>query len=220
MRFIKSLHLPNYICCMLAIIVSGCTQAPQQPNVDSISIVNHFDNNIDIKLSAFNKSKFKQVTATFYTTQSKSLVFRVVSDLKLTPKWFANLSSIETLAIYDNNHFLLGSVLSGPWPSQNRQLITCVSTQFLTKSTHVTLKTCPHQQPSNKALLSINNAQSSWVITQINEELVQIRYKAWIDPAGYVPAIFFNALLNTTTRRSLTKLRALISKAKLEDYDY
>ncbi|MEH6444147.1 MAG: hypothetical protein V7784_09630 [Oceanospirillaceae bacterium] len=205
---------------MLAIIVSGCTHTPQQTNSNSTSIENRIDNDIEIKLSSFNSSKFKQVTATFYTTQSKALVFRVVSDLELAPKWFANLSSIETLAIYDNSRFLLSSVLSSPWPFQDRQLITCVNTQFLAQSTHVTLKTCPHQQPLNKQLLSISDAQSSWVITQINEELVQVRYQAWIDPAGYVPAVLFNTLLNTTTRRSLTKLRILISNAKTEDYAY
>ena len=65
------------ICFLLVSIqlLSSCVRVHQEQQQQS-----EFNTNIQVKLSQYKQSDFKQVEATFFTKQSKALVFRVLSD--------------------------------------------------------------------------------------------------------------------------------------------
>jgi hypothetical protein len=62
--------------------------------------------------------------------------------------------------------------------------------------------------------------QSSWTITKVSDSLVEINYKAWIDPSGNVPAFIFNRELIANTEADLNSLKKIIDNASLDQYSY
>lgn len=173
-----------------------------------------------ITLTKHAGSKFSQVNSSFYVSKSKSDAFRTISDLSVSTQWFDRLKDIDTLAFEDNNNFVLRSIISSPWPFQNRELITCVNTLFLDIKTIITIKNCPNQHPETKELMRIKKADSLWVIMPVvdfkksspDEALTKISYQAWLEPNGNVPAFFFNQSLKTSSLKSLKKLKKLIER--------
>jgi len=169
------------------------------------------------------KSEFKRITANFTSPKSKELVFRVLSDLKRTSLWLAEIDSIETLAVYNNSQYLLRTIINSPWPFQPRELITCVDTSFEPNVTTITVVSCSERWPINKQYVRVKALSSSWRIVDISdtsEAGVRITYRAWLEPQGNVPAFFFNQQLVSKTEASLSKLQEIIQASHLSQYSY
>lgn len=175
---------------------------------------------IQVKLNQYKQSNFQQVEATFFTHQSRALVFRVLSDISKTSQWLQRLETIEVLSVYNNHQYLLRTTINSPWPFQNRELITCVDTFFEDKITNIKIVSCHERVPLNEQYLRLTHAQSSWRLEEITDSLIEVNYKTWIDPAGYVPAFFFNNELIKTTKFDLKKLQVIIENASLTQYSY
>jgi len=161
-------------------------------------------------------SDFKQVTARFTTKQSKETVFRVISDLAKTRLWIPEISSITPLKVYSNNHFILRTVLNSPWPFMQRELITCVATQFNPNTTIIEITSCSDRHPLDRQLVRVSQVQSRWTIKQVNQQDVEVNYQTWLDPQGLVPAFFFNNALKNSTTASFKRLQQLIEYGKDE----
>tara|TARA_R110001583_G_C5666121_1_gene410178 strand:+ start:1869 stop:2507 length:639 start_codon:yes stop_codon:yes gene_type:complete len=205
--------LPACFGLLLIMLLSNCASQTQQQK-------NKLNTEIQVKLNQYKQSDFKQVEATFFTHQSKALVFRVLSDISQTSQWLQRLDSIEVLSVYNNHQYLLRTTIDSPWPFQNRELITCVDTIFEDKITIIKILSCHERVPINDQYLRLIHAQSSWRLKEITDSLVEVNYKTWIDPAGYVPAFFFNNELIKTTKVDLKKLRVIIENASLSQYSY
>jgi len=171
-------------------------------------------NSLRVSLESQQGSAFKRVTATFTTTKSRDVVFRVVSDLAKTPQWIPEVSSITPLKIYNNNHFLLRTVLNSPWPFMARELITCVHTTFKPKRIIIDIKSCSDDFAIDDQYVRVEQLNSRWTITQTNSKQVEIQYRAWLEPQGNVPAFFFNNALKNSTADSFQRLRELIEKVE------
>lgn len=210
----------------LSLFLTGCNVLPEYSSTDlkdstyssSASYADLINHQPVITLTKHETSEFSQVNASFYASKNKSDVFRVISNLSLSPQWFDRLKSIDTLIFQDNNNFVLRSVISSPWPFTDRELITCVNTQFLEIQTIITITNCSEKAPDTSNLVRVKHANSLWTITPIppnpklvsSKDLTKINYQAWLDPNGYVPAFFFNQSLESSSLKSLTALKKLI----------
>ena len=205
------------ICFLLTSIqlLSSCSSVYTEQKQSSIST-----ENIQVKLNQYKQSDFKQVEATFFTQQSKALVFRVLSDTDQTPQWLQHLDSLEVLAVYNNHQYLLRTIIDSPWPFQNRELITCVDTFFKESITLINIYSCTDRVPIDERYLRLSHIESSWEIREISDSLVEINYKTWIDPAGVVPAFLFNRELIRSTVVDLKRLKTIIENASLAQYSY
>jgi uncharacterized membrane protein len=196
-------------------MLAGCASQPKQQQQ-----VQQLNAHIQVKLNHYQQSDFKQVEATFYTHQPKALVFRVLSDIKQTSQWIEKLESIEVLYVYNNSQYLLRTTINSPWPFQNRELITCVDTFFEEKVTTITIYSCHERVAINDQYLRLTHAKSSWRLTEAADSRVEVNYKTWIDPAGYVPAFIFNHELIKNTKIDLKKLQRIIENAAMAQYAY
>lgn len=194
----------SLICCVILAIVSGCAIKPATKNA---TLQN---SEIAIQLTPHPESKFHQVTASFTVNTSKETAFKVISDLAKTPLWLKEVSSIRTLKIYDFNNFLLKTILDSPWPFKPRETITCVATSFEDLTIDIAIESCNKRHPESHNAVRISQLNSHWQITQINDTSVNVQYSVWLDPAGNVPAYFFNRQLPTQTKRSMRLLKQLI----------
>jgi hypothetical protein len=227
MKFILILLLP-------ALILSGCSTSssttsasstkPSLPNTDNspanVLATSLILQPIQITAKAYPNSDFKQVNASFYTKRSKIQTFKVISNLALTNQWFDRLDKIETLAIRTNNDFVIRSIISSPWPFKDRELISCIHTQFKEKVVTIDVSNCSLQQPINQRFVRVEHAQSNWQIQQLDNNLVKINYQAWVDPAGNVPATFFNLSLVNSTRQSMQALQQILQSNEQSDSYY
>lgn len=200
---------------LLIILLSGCKTLEQKKAGEE-----KVNSNIQFKLTPFKQSNFKQVEATFYTAQSKSLVFRVLSDIKKTPEWLVRVNSLEVLNVYNNHQYLLRTIINSPWPFKNRELITCVDTFFKKTHTTINIYSCSDRIPLNELYVRISEIESSWVISNISDSKVEVNYKTWIDPSGNVPAFIFNSELINSTKTDLKKLQKIIDNSVLSEYAY
>jgi len=201
--------------CLLFIstqLLTGCVIVQQQQSSPT--------GNIEVTLNQFKQSDFKQVEAIFSTYQSKELVFRVLSDIDKTPQWLARLDRLEVLEVYNNHQYLLRTIIKSPWPFQNRELITCVDTLFEERITTISVTSCSERLPVSDLYVRLLHVESSWTITQKTDSLVEVHYKAWIDPSGNVPAFIFNNELIDNTTIDLERLQAMIEDASLGQYPY
>ena len=184
------------------------------------SLADKTNSNIEFTLNQFEQSKFKQIEATFSTHQSKSIVFRVLSDIKKTPEWLARLDSLEVLNVYNNHQYLLRTIINSPWPFKDRELITCVDTFFEETETKINIYSCSDRVPLDSLYVRISEVESSWVISKKSNSEVEVSYKTWIDPGGNVPAFIFNHELIASTKADFKKLQFIIDKAVVSDYSY
>jgi len=201
--------------CTILLLMVGCASKKPLFAPDSSAL----DAPIHIQLNEEPASAYRSVSAHFFSRKSKLLTYRVIADLEKTTLWFENLVSIEPLEQYSNTHFLLRSIISSPWPLQKREIISCVKTDFSATQTRIEMSACSDKAALDKQYLRITQTHSHWTITEQNEQ-VKVSYQAWIDPAGNIPALFFNRQLILTTKRSLLKLRTLINQAENQDYNY
>jgi len=197
------------------LIVSGCSNIRLQQEKSPQSVTA-----LQVKLNPYKQSDFNQVEATFFTHQPKELVFRVLSDVKQTSQWLDRLESIEVLAVYSNHQYLLRSIIDSPWPFNDREIITCVNTDFNETITTIKIFSCSHRVPFNAKYLRLLQVESSWTIKETSNSLVEVTYKNWIEPSGYVPAFIFNNELIDNTKFSLQKLQVIIENAVLDQYSY
>jgi uncharacterized membrane protein len=194
-------------------LLSSCATVEQKQKLKSTA-------SIQVKLNQYKQSNFKQVEATFLTKKSKNLVFRVLSNIKQTPKWLQRVDSLEVLTAYNNHQYLLRTIINSPWPFQNRELITCVNTFFEENITTIKIYSCSDRVLINDQYFRLLHVESSWRIKTITNSLVEVNYKTWIDPGGAVPAFIFNRELIDSTAVDLKKLQTLIENASLDQYSY
>ncbi|MBN3563588.1 START domain-containing protein [Aliamphritea spongicola] len=199
--------------------VTGCSSISKQPAAHSIDDGSIIVSLHDYPLTKHENSAFKQVKAQMITGKPTALVFRVISDLPLTPTWFSHLRSIETLEIYSPRSFLTRATLDSPWPFTDRDIISCVTTQFEPERIIIKLKDCHAEHPQQDSTLRVTASDSRWIITGKGDK-TRIEYEAWTDPGGNVPAFIYNALLTETTLETLSKLKQLLKTKSLADYSY
>ena len=171
-----------------------------------------------VQLYDYPNSDFKQVTARFTTPKSKELVIRVLSSLEHTSQWLEEVASIETLVMVSHSEFVLRTVLNSPWPFKQRELISCVTTNFEPQVTTINIESCSDRLALNEQFVRITDLKSRWVITATSKSSVVVNYQTWLDPAGAVPAFFFNLQLEKTTVKSLNRLQKVIEQASLDQY--
>lgn len=210
---LKALLMSFFLACML--LVSSCASIlePQEKEPTVIT-------SLQVKLSQYKQSAFKQVEANFMTQKSKALVFRVLSDVDKTPQWLDRVENLQVLKVYNNHQYLLRTVIDSPWPFKNRELITCVDTYFNDSVTTIKIFSCSDRVPIDKQYVRVLQVESSWIISEISDSLVEINYKTWLDPSGNVPAFIFNSELNNSSKVSLKKLKIIIENALLTQYSY
>lgn len=186
----------------LTLLLSSCALLP--------SLSNDKPPSLEVSLEPQQHSPYNAVVASFTVASDKALVFRVVSNLAMTKQWLPQVSKITSLAMYDNNNFLLRTILDSPWPFDERELISCVATEFGPKTTRINITSCSERHQQSKQYVRVTQLQSSWQISQITPQQVSVTYKTWLNPNGNVPAFFFNSALKTQTKESMARLQQLI----------
>ncbi len=63
-----------------------------------------------------------------------------------------------------------------------------------------------------KGFVRVPSSHSKWVITKINETLLQVKYQMQIDPGGSVPAWLANWVCAEAPYRSFKKMKLLLEK--------
>jgi len=173
-----------------------------------------------IALNDYLGSDFKQVKVNFFTTKSKELVFRVLSDIDATPNWLDRVSSLEVVDIYNNQQYLLRTIISMPWPFKDREVITCVNTDFQESFTSIDIFSCSERVAENKQFLRLPQVKSHWEIKQVSASLVEVNYQTWLNPEGNIPAFIFNNELMQSTQLDFMKLQTIIESSSLSDFAY
>ncbi|TEW56545.1 hypothetical protein E2R68_00470 [Psychromonas sp. RZ22] len=197
------------------LLLSGCVSVKQQQQKSAKS-----KGDLQVTLQQYKQSHFKQVEAKFFTSRSKALVFRVLSDIKGTPRWFERVQSLQVLQVYNNHQYLLRTVINSPWPFKDREVITCVDTLFKENITTINITSCSDRVPTNDQYVRLVQVESRWTIQKISNSIVEVNYKTWLDPNGYVPAFIFNRELIAGTEADLNKLQTIIDNASLDTYAY
>jgi len=210
-RFLKSLILCSVI--TFQFLLSGCSFMKSKES-------DNFKSSIQVELTRYQQSAFKQVEASFLTSKSKELVFRVLSDIEQTPEWLQRVNRLEVLDIYNNQAYLLRTIIDMPWPFKDREIISCVDTGFQEMLTTIDIYSCSDRVPENEQYLRLPDVVSSWKIKEIDQETVEIKYKTWVDPNGNIPAFIFNNELINSTKIDFKKLQAIIEQTSIKSFTY
>ena len=173
-----------------------------------------------IMLHDYLGSDFKQVKVNFFTTKSKELVFRVLSDIDGTPNWLDRVKSLEIVDVYNNQQYLLRTIIAMPWPFKDREIITCVNTDFQESFTSIDIFSCSERVAENNQFLRLPQVKSHWEIKQVNASLVEVNYQTWLDPEGNIPAFIFNNELMQSTQLDFMKLQTIIESSSLSNFAY
>ena len=210
-RFLKSLILCSVI--TFQFLLSGCSFMKSKES-------DNFKSSIQVELTRYQQSAFKQVEASFLTSKSKELVFKVLSDIEQTPEWLQRVNRLEVLDIYNNQAYLLRTIIDMPWPFKDREIISCVDTGFQEMLTTIDIYSCSDRVPENEQYLRLPDVVSSWKIKEIDQETVEIKYKTWVDPNGNIPAFIFNNELINSTKIDFKKLQAIIEQTSIKSFTY
>lgn len=202
---------------LINLLLSGCVSTDNKQKTNRVH--NQQDNAL-LQLKQYQDSDFNEVEVSFYSQQSRALIFRVLTDIDKTPLWFKRVQKLEVLEVYNNQSFLLRTIISTPWPFKDRELISCVNTVFAETSTTINIHACSERVKQSDKFLRLTQMQSSWQLTQIDDQLVKVNYKIWLDPQGHVPAFIYNRELKANTLTDMKKLQTVINQASIQDYPY
>lgn len=200
---------------ILSFLLSGCMVLQSKSQKSEA-----FTDNIQIELAQYQESDFKQIKVQFFTSKSKELVFRVLSNIEQTPQWLERVNNLEVLDIYNNQQYLLRTIISMPWPFKDRELITCVNTAFEDDFIEIDIYSCTERIAENEQYLRLPQVASNWIIKKVSPSLVEVNYKTWLDPKGNIPAFIFNNELIDSAKVDFKKLQTIIDSTFLDQFTY
>jgi len=195
------------------LLLFGCTHKVEKQEAS-------LQSGVKVELKQYQQSRFKQVEASFLTSKSKELVFRVLSDIDKTSEWLKRVDSLEVLEIYNNQKYLLRTIIAMPWPFQDREVITCVNTAFAETMIAIEIHSCSDQVAESEEYLRLPKVISSWKIRTLSNNFVEVKYNTWLDPEGNIPALIFNNELINSTKIDFEELQTIIKSTNLEDFFY
>ncbi len=123
--------------------------------------------------------------------------------------WLAHCQSVAILDDSLPNHRFVHTVLSSPWPLQDREMYTHSIHQFNPDRTHLSIwiedNSQPYPRHPKRELVRVKQAQ--WSMVHHHDAWYELNYFASIEPGGHLPVWLNKRVLSDATQNTMRAIR-------------
>lgn len=168
--------------------------------------------NIIIYTRHIEESKFKEFLAETTMRGTIDEFIEIFTDIDNYPSWMPDCKSVEILdkpTLFDITYHMK---LKVPFPFANRDIIQQVVLTRKDTELKVALINRPDKVPVDKKNVRMQQAKGYWLIKEISEEEISIRFQFFADPGGDIPAWLANSFIVKNPHLTLRNLKEMLAK--------
>jgi hypothetical protein len=140
--------------------------------------------------------------------------FALLENAPADCSWLAHCKSVSILNQSIANQRYVHTVLSSPWPLQDREMYTLSTHQFNPERTHLSIwiedNSAPYPRHPKRVLIGVQQAQ--WSMTHHHDQWYELNYFASVDPGGRLPLWLNQHVLTEATRTTMLGIRARLQQ--------
>jgi|GEM_PF-990176 len=163
-------------------------------------------NNIIVYTRTPPETKVKEFRA--ITTMAASLdeIKKVLLDINSYTRWIDHLDSAKELGESTSTSAKAYSRLSVPWPFNDRDAVTLMTTRSSPAETIILLQLRPDDIPQEDNVVRLRIGRGKWHLIKVSDNSTKVIYQFFADPGGYLPAWIVNLFVVDGPYKTLKNL--------------
>ena len=135
---------------------------------------------------------------------------KAFQDVNSISKWQYPSYDLKMMEESDNAKLVYMKQKAPSWALlvKDRDVVLKYSIHKDKNSLRVILNSVSGKMEKQKGFVRLKSFEGEWLIQQINENEVSVRYEAFVDPGGVLPAAVTNTLVTDTPYKTLSLLRS------------
>jgi ribosome-associated toxin RatA of RatAB toxin-antitoxin module len=134
----------------------------------------------------------------------------IITDFERYPEWLPDCRSAEIIENPDSNDFTYHMKIKVPFPFANRDIVQQIVLSESGNTLLVEIISKPKKIAKQKDYVRMVKADGRWIITQISDEKISIRFQYLTDPGGGVPTWLVNTFIVKNPHKTLQNLRKMM----------
>jgi len=150
---------------------------------------------------------------------SLSTALALISDVSYQHVWIDSLDESRMLAEINPTERIIYTLSKAPWPVADRDAVVRSKFTFDREKGVVRVESHaePDYIPENKGVVRIRKVDSSWTITRLSPEEIEVRYQVHSEPGGSLPAWMVNNIIYNQPYMTLLNMRGQVKLASYRD---
>ena len=157
-------------------------------------------------------SRFNEFRAETKTHGSIEKFKKIITDIKNYPEWVPDCKSAKIVENPNENNIIYHLKLKVPFPFANRDIIQQIKLNETGDKLEVEIVNYPNKIAEVKNYVRMPIAYGKWVIHQVSEEEIDIRFQYMADPGGNIPAWLVNSFIVKNPHLSIKNIRKLMAE--------
>ena len=167
--------------------------------------------NIIIYTRHVESSNFKEFLAETTMEGSIDKFIDIFTDVENYPNWMPDCKSAVIVDNPNANDLTYHMKLKVPFPFTSRDVIQQVVLTKEKSTLEVMLINQPAKVPEQKKYVRMQLADGQWLIKEISDNEISIRFQYFSDPGGDIPAWLVNSFIVKSPHHTLKNLRELMA---------
>ena len=153
-------------------------------NEDSIQVYTAFTEN----------SKFKRIRADFTIKTSREKLFEHLLQIDQYPQWQYKTLQSRVVQQKSKHELIYYNEVDAPWPVSNRDLVIHLKIHETPQSPEFRILTWsePTLVPVKDGLVRVPSSNGEWLVHELPDGKLKVRFEMQIDPGGEVPSWLVN----------------------------
>lgn len=157
-------------------------------------------------------SKFRTYKGEAILTIGMEAMYRVLTDLDNYDQWVYSCSESRLLSKMDTNEYTYYSIMSLPWPFDNRDMTTRMKVIRGNDTIRFSTSLVQGKQALQKGLVPIAAYEEVTTLVKINDRQIKMIMEGYFEPGGTLPAWVINMFLSEGPYESLMTIKKLHEK--------
>ncbi|MFN0215222.1 MAG: START domain-containing protein [Saprospiraceae bacterium] len=149
---------------------------------------------------------------------SLSGLVTLLSEVDNYPRWGYKVAESRELKKVSDWEIYYYSRLDFPWPLDDRDIVvhSKMEQDPLTRRVTATSIAEPNYLPSNKGVIRMTNARTSWTLLPGPGGWTYVEYYIYSDPGGSLPDWLVNMALDVGPRETIKNIRSFVQQEKYQ----
>ena len=153
------------------------------------------------------KTKYKEFLAATTMTGTLEKFKKFITDVENYPEWIPDCKSIEIIEKNSPTDITYRMVLSIPYPFKNRDIIEQLQLTEMPDRIEVKITNHPKKIPEIKKYTRMPIAEGTWLVKELPDGKISVRFQYLADPGGSIPAWLANAFVVDSPYKTLLNLK-------------
>lgn len=157
-------------------------------------------------------SRFKEFKAESKMFGSIEKFRKIITDIDNYEVWLPDCKSAKIVESAGSNNITYHVKLKVPFPFANRDITQQIVLNETEETLEVEIFNRPNKVEEDKNYVRMPVGHGKWVIRQISEDEIDIRFQYMSDPGGNIPAWIVNTFVVKNPHLSLKNIRKLMAE--------